>query len=166
MLSLALKFALVGCVTLTTWAPIALAADSTDETRSLVESRSDRLPALAAAMSIALPGSGQFYAGDEWWRPALILGGLASAVLLYALIDQSRRSLDANGNISPTNARLDSLALGFQIGIPSLWLWNVADAYQATIRHNKLTSEETEELPRSRRLLRPDELIDRDDVQP
>ena len=99
---------------------------------------------LAFSMSLLVPGAGQIYVEENWWPGAIILTGLTLGIVGFIFIDQARQAslkpsskTTGTENNMVTDARLELVTLVLQIGLPSLWIWNFADAFKRAEDCNK-----------------------------
>lgn len=105
----------------------------------------EKNPWLAAGISLIAPGGGQMYVNEQVWPEILWTGLVLGAAVAWYLIAQWRDSsvmerITSEGPQNLADARLDAFTLIFQIGVPSLWLWNAGDAYrQAESSNEKVT---------------------------
>lgn len=111
------------------------------------ETSPEKNPWLAAGLSLVAPGMGQVYVEESWWPGVPILGGLLIGAVTYFWADHQRDASIRVRNIRGQDMRLadagwDMLVLILQIALPSLWIWNFADAYRrAEIYNQKVTDD-------------------------
>lgn len=111
------------------------------------EQAGEKNPWAAAGASLLVPGSGQMYVKERVWPEIWISAGVIGSLIGLFVIDYFRRDSVSIRNIDGQNtqladAYLEAFMLIFQIGVPSLWLWNAGDAYrQAELHNEKVTGD-------------------------
>ena len=106
------------------------------------EKSPEKNPWLAFSLSLVAPGMGQVYVTEKWWPGVPILVGMALGVVGLVLVQQQRDASLSERDIRGQKQRLpdagwETLLLTLQIALPSLWIWNFADAYQRAEKYNE-----------------------------
>lgn len=107
----------------------------------------EKSPWLAAGLSLLAPGMGQVYVEESWWPGVPILGGMVVGVAAYLWADQQRAQSIQTRTVRGQEMRLadagwDTAVLMLQIALPSLWIWNFADAYRRTEIYNEKVTDD------------------------
>lgn len=143
------KILLIGCLLLSSSLPGWCQTGPAEPAPAEIETNNpdQKNPWVAAGFSV-LPGAGQMYVHERIWPDVLITIGVLSALGLFLFFDQQRSGSISERTINPgqtqrlPDAHWDALTLAFQIAVPSLWLWNMGDAYrQAEIENEKVIRE-------------------------
>jgi hypothetical protein len=89
-------------------------------------------PWIAAALSLVLPGLGQFYAGERE-RALLILGGGLALLTGNIVMGQLAPAQAAGTTPDKPRAPLDAAAFVLNMALPTYWAWNVGDAVRISL---------------------------------
>jgi hypothetical protein len=85
-------------------------------------------PWIAGALSLVLPGLGQFYAGERE-RALVILGGGVALLTGVLVMGQVAGPSPAAGTTpDKPRAPLDAAAFVLNMALPTYWAWNIGDA--------------------------------------